>query len=369
MTSHTYLAKRAGMAEELPSTLEALEREEARLRERLSKIALVKELLRDLVGPSSPQSQPKSEPPSSEPLQQNVEKASEPSPAGNAELAYDGTFNGLISAYMGHEKSSFHDLKHSVRLNYERSFKRLRKDIGQDRVVDWNAKIIQHNYDAWAANGNKIAMGHELIGKVRMLAGFGATELNDDACIKLSTVLGIMRFPVAKGDGTPRLTREQARAIRTTARQHFGWDSIAFAIALLFDVPKLRQVDVIGEWVPLSDRNQSDIMKGSEKWIRGLKWSDLDDQFVLHRTLPSGKGGQKEKQMQFRLSRSQMAMEEINRIPADKRHGPMIICEFSGLPWSPNEFRRKLKIVAAQAGVPLRSQSSENEHDLEAETD
>lgn len=355
------------MSDELPSTLEALEREEARLRERLAKIALVKDLLRELAGSSGAQAQSKPEPPpASEP-----QNAREPPPDETPEAppAYDGTFSGLISAYLEHERSPIHELKHSVRLNYVRSFNRLRKDIGDERVIDWNAKTIQEHYDEWAAHGDKIAMGHELIGKVRILAGFGSTELNDDACIRLSTILGHMRFPIAKGDGAPRLTRDQARAIRITAREHFGWNSIALAVALLFEVPKLRQLDVIGEWVPINDKNPSDIVKGTEKWIRGLMWSDLDDKFVLRRTLATGKGGQKEKEAEFRLSRSQMTMEEINRVPPDNRKGPMIICEFSGLPWSANEFRRKLKIVAEKAGVSLRSQSTEGdgESELEAE--
>ncbi|MBR0777931.1 hypothetical protein JQ625_24125 [Bradyrhizobium diazoefficiens] len=353
------------MSDELPSTLEALEREEARLRERLAKIALVKDLLRELTGASPSQTQFKPEPPPPPEPQNAKESPTEEPP--KTPPAYDGTFNGLISAYMDHERSPIHELKHSVRLNYERSFKRLRKDIGDEKVIDWNARTIQERYDEWAAHGDKIAMGHELVGKVRMLAGFGSTELNDDACIRLSTILGNMRFPVAKGDGAPRLTRDQARAIRIAAREQFGWNSIAFAVALLFDVPKLRQLDVIGEWVPLSDRNQSDIVKGAEKWIRGLMWSDLDENFVLHRTLPTGKGGRNEKRMEFRLSRSQMAMEEINRISPDKRKGPMIVCEFSGLPWSANEFRRKLKIVAERAGVSLRSQPDDSQGEAELE--
>jgi hypothetical protein len=254
-----------------------------------------------------------------------------------------------------------------VRLNYDRSFKRLRKDIGEQRVGDWNARIIQETYDEWAAHGAKIAMGHELIGKVRILAGFGSTELNDEASIRLSTILSNMRFPVAKGDGPQRLTREQARAIRITAREQFGWDSIALAVALQFDVPKLRQLDIIGEWVPQSDATESTIVKGTEKWIRGLMWSDLDSQMVLHRTIAGGRGKRLIK-IDHRLSRSQMAMEEVNRVAHEKRKGPMVICEFSGLPWSGNEFRRKLKIVAERAGVSLRSHSTENEEtELEAD--
>jgi hypothetical protein len=282
--------------------------------------------------------------------------------------AYDGTFRGLINCYQTHDKSPIHHLKHSVRLDYQRTLKRLSKDIGDDRVISWNADIIQSFFDRWAADG-KISMAHQMIGKIRLLCSFGAIELNDDACIRLSTLIGMKRFQPPESGSLPRLTRDQARAIRITAREHFGWDSIALAAALQLECPKLKQMDIIGEWVPLSDPAKSEIMKGSEKWIRGLRWSDLDDNFLLRRAV-TGRRNQK-KPVEYSLRRSQMTMEEINRVPLEKRKGPMIICEFSGLPWTSNEFRRKWKIVAEKAGLSeLGSQSNEDgtEPELGAET-
>ena len=277
---------------------------------------------------------------------------------------YNGTFGGLIDTYFTDKRSPFHQLKHSVSASYGRSLKRMNKEIGTERVADWNAQIIRSHYERWA-DGGKIAMGHEMIGKLRLLSSFGATELNDDACIRLNSILSSMRFPVAKGDGQPRFTRDQARAIRIAAREQFGWDSIAFATALQLELPKLRQIDIIGEWVPLSDPAKSEIMKGSDKWVRGLRWSDLDENMVLRRSVTSGRRNQ-HKEVEFSLKRSQMIMEEINRVPPAKRNGAMIICEFTGMPWSPNEFRRKLKIVAQKAGVSHPTESA-GDSELEAE--
>jgi hypothetical protein len=277
---------------------------------------------------------------------------------------YDGTFAGLIDCYFTDKRSPFRQLKHSVSVSYGTSFKRMSREIGKELVADWNAQIIRSHYERWA-DGGKIAMGHEMIGKLRLLSSFGVTELNDDACIRLNSILSTMRFPVSKGDGQPRFTRDQARAIRITAREHFGWDSIAFAIALQLELPKLRQVDIIGEWVPIGDSAKSEIMKGTEKWVTGLRWSDLDENMVLRRVITSGRRNQ-QKPVEYSLKRSQMIMEEINRVPVAKRNGPMIICEFSGIPWSPNEFRRKLKLVAEKAGV---SQSTERAGDSELEAE
>jgi hypothetical protein len=296
-------------------------------------------------------------------------QAEEPavSPASASAPAYDGTFRGLIACYQAHDKSPIHQLKHSVRLDYQRTLKRLSKDIGGDRVISWDADIIQSFFDRWAADG-KMSTAHQMIGKIRLLCSFGALELNDDACIRLSTLIGMKRFQPPESGNLPRLTRDQARAIRITAREHFGWDSIALAAALQLECPKLKQMDIIGEWVPLSDPAKSEIMKGSEKWIRGLRWSDLDENFMLRRAV-TGRRNQK-KDVEYSLRRSQMTMEEINRVPLEKRKGPMIICEFSGIPWSSNEFRRKWKIVAQKAGLSaLGSQFKEDDGETESGTE
>jgi hypothetical protein len=159
-----------------------------------------------------------------------------------------------------------------------------------------------------------------------------------------------MRFAVSKSTAE-RLTIDQARVIRATAREHFSWDSIALAQALQFEFPKLRQSDVIGEWVPLNEPGTSDIVRGGEKWLRGLRWSEIDENMMIHRELPTGRG-KKPKVVSFNLKRAGMVMEEINRVPLARRVGPMIVCEFTALPWSGNEFRRKWRKVADKAGVP-----------------
>jgi hypothetical protein len=278
--------------------------------------------------------------------------------AAEKQPGFDGTFRDLMACYRNHPRSPIHQLKHNIRQGYERSLKRLEKDIGNQRVLDCSADIVQKNYDKWSAGGKKIAMGHELVGKLRMLCRFGATVLNDDACIRLAGILGNMSFAVSKGSGE-RLTADHARAIRATAREHFGWDSIALAQAFQFEFPKLRQIDVIGEWVPISEPGTSEMMKGNEKWVRGLRWSDIDENMILRRVLTSGRRDQ-HKEVAYNLKRSVMVMEEINRVPMEKRKGPMIICEFTMLPWSHNEYRRKWRIVANKAGVPKSIKNVDN---------
>jgi hypothetical protein len=341
-------------------SLEALEREETRLRERLAKIALVKSLLNELALPQSaalpsavhPPAQPENRP----------SAAADPTTAAEVRPpVFDGTFHGLVSLYRQDVRSNYPLLKQKVRLNYDSAFKRLIDDIGSERVAEFNAERVKAIYDqSWAAGG-KLAMGRSMVAKLRLLCSFGSTVLNDDACTRLSAILSNMRIPVAKSN-SEGLSREQARAIRIAAREYFGWDSIALAQAFQFEFPKLRQVDVIGEWVPLSEGPDSEIIKDGEKWVHGLQWSDIDENMVLRKTLTSGRRNE-QKTIAFNLKHSQMVREEINRVPEERRKGPMVICEFSNLPWSQNEFRRKWRKVADKAGLPKNVKNMDSRKD------
>jgi hypothetical protein len=224
-------------------------------------------------------------------------------------------------------------------------------------VAGWNAARIQEMHDnSWAAGG-KTSMGHSMLAKLRLLCSFGSVVLDSDACTRLSTIIGNMRF----APPPPRkeiLTYEHVRAIRSTARAQFNWPSISLAQALQFEISKLRQVDIIGRWVPLSEPGPDDIKNETEKWIDGLLWSDIDDDFILRRKLPTGRNGEITL-IERNLRRLSMVMEEINSVAPWKRSGPMIICEYSGKPWSANEFRRKWRIVADAAGVPSNIQMND----------
>src|SRR3954465_13441337 len=103
------------------------------------------------------------------------------------------------------------------------------------------------------------------------------------------------------------------REIRTVARNHFGWYSIALAQALQFEL-LLGQKDVIGEWVPVGEPGESDVVREEEgheeegqKWLRGLRWSDIDKNLILrHRVGSSGR------RIEVDLRTAPMVLEELS---------------------------------------------------------
>lgn len=338
---------------DLAQILTSKEQEHASLVERVDILAREIEVLkrvRDqyLGSTATPAPPPGAVPPLRDPPQF---KSGFPPPA-SAEAppaaAFDGTLAGLIDVYRTDKRSPYFQLKHRVRENYDSGLKRLIKDAGSQRIADWSADTIRSLYDQnWAANG-KVSMGRAIIAKLRLLASFGSTVLNDDRCIRLASLLSSMRFEPSKSK-VERLTIEQARLIRATAREQFGWPSIALAQAFQYEIPALWQVDIIGEWVPESEPGESEIRKDGLKWVGGIRWSDIDDNQIFTPKLPNSR---KVLRPSYDLKRFYSILEEINRVPPWQRNGPMVVCETTGLPWTSAEFRRKWRKVADKAGLP-----------------
>jgi hypothetical protein len=178
---------------------------------------------------------------------------------------------------------------------------------------------------------------------VRGLANFGLETLEHPDCERLCVVLHNLRFKVEK-PRTERLTEEQAIAIRAKAHQ-MGRASIALAQAFQFDC-KLTQKDVIGEWVPLAEEETGHAIHEDKKWIRGLRWEEISELMLRH---TASNGGVV---LEFDLRRAPMVMEELRLLKVMPPKGPVIICEFTGVPWQAPEFRRWWRKIADACGVP-----------------
>jgi len=272
---------------------------------------------------------------------------------------FDGTFSSLVRHYRVDSGSPYFKLQMKVRKNYDLTINKLMLQMGHERISDLSAAKIQSLYDGWKAGG-KISTAHGFIAKVRLLASFGTTALNDDACAKLSIILNKMEFELPHVR-TERLTADQATAIRAKAHE-MGRPSIALAQALQFDL-KLKQVEVIGDWVPVSEAGQpdSDTIWNEEKWIRGLRWDEIDERLVLRRPVnwrePDGE------KFAADLKDYPMVKEELEQVNLSSRNGAVVICEWTGKPWKQNEFRRWWRKVADEANIPKEVKNMDNRPD------
>jgi hypothetical protein len=271
-------------------------------------------------------------------------------PAAKPETALDGAVSGLVDCYKAHPKSGYSKLAYRTRESYNSSLRRITLDLGPERIANLDRDRLDRVHADWIGGGQK-SMGHALIGMLRILAAFGWNVLKDQDCRALRMTLHDMRIPKGEKQTEP-LTEIHANKIRATARQ-VGYGSIALAQAIQFE-SKLGQFDVVGQWLPVSEAGTSDITVDGLKWVRGLRWNEIDENLVLRR---AGKN-----QKPFDLKTLPMTAEELRamfcprgealtraRLPLS---GPVIKYESNGLPYQSHQFRRVWRMVADAAGVP-----------------
>lgn len=250
----------------------------------------------------------------------------------------------LINQYQTDKDSTYHKLRYATRRSHDNLLSRLASDHGDVMVGEIKGRLLKQWHVGWTNDGEKTSIGHAFVAQLRTLSSFGATMLEEPECDRLSNVLSKMRFPSSK-PRTERITSEQATAVRDSAH-HFCWPSIALGQAFQFE-GTLRQKDVIGEWVPESEPIESDIRGPRGKWIRGIRWEEIDEYYVLRHVT-----SKKQKPIEIDLKLAPMVMEEFQRYGDHNSTGPVLICDTNGLPWLNTEYRRKWRIVADHAGIP-----------------
>jgi hypothetical protein len=254
------------------------------------------------------------------------------------------TMADLVERYCSNPRSPYQKLRFKTRGSYDSLIKRIRNDCGDWKLADLKAPNIEELYAGWTAGG-KLSMAHSLATMLRGLINFGSAILADAECERLSIVLHNTRFKMEKRR-TERLTARQASEIRAMAHK-MGRPSIALAQAIQFDC-RLKQTEVIGEWVPLAEQGSSEIINNGRKWLRGLRWNQIDEDLILRHVTAYG-----DKKVELDLTKAPMVMQELMML-GERRTGawPVIVCEYDGLPWTASEFRRWWRKVADACGIP-----------------
>lgn len=257
---------------------------------------------------------------------------------------FDGTLDALAAAYRTDADSPYHKKRYVTRQFYDKLLEQLTKKHGSELVANIKGRTVLRWHEEWSAGG-KVAMAHALVGMLRTIVNFGVTMLESDDCERLSGVMSKMRFAMAK-PRSETLTADMAVAIRAKAHEK-GYPSLALAQALQFELI-LRQKDVLGEWVPISEPGMSDVVNSmGSKWLRGLRWEEIDENLTL-RHITSKRG----KPIERSLRSAPMVMEELGRFKDLPKSGPVVVYERSGQPWSSSYFRQVWRDIATEAGVP-----------------
>lgn len=288
---------------------------------------------------------------------------------------FDDTIASLIAIYLKDPDSPYKDLRYHPSVVYAKRMESIRKAIGHERISTMTFRDVKRWYRMWRDpdGENRVSHAYEHIKFVRIAFSFGAL-LKLPGCAAAKAVMSEMEFenPKRRSD---ILTAEHSALIRGEAhRQNLG--SMARAQAFQHDL-MVRQKDVIGELIPVSEPGLSDVQMGGFKWVGGFRWENLDQNMMLTHRLSKSIRGRRAmsdpdagKALPWNLLLYPSVMEELclmvgvplgqlrrDMLPAS---GPMIVAEHSGKPWRQKVFANKWRELARAVGIPENVQNRDS---------
>lgn len=264
--------------------------------------------------------------------------------------AFDGTIASAIDLYTRHSESPYHKLQESSRQPYDLYLRKLRQAHGARHVQHVTGLDVITWHKAWRAPlspgaGPRLAAATVTLAVLKNVLNF-AMVCGFKQCAELRQILGLLALPRPQ----PRTEAPSAADIekaRATAHE-LGRHGAAFGYALQFEAA-MRQWDVIGKWVPLSDPRPSTIAAGAKKWL-GPTWANVDSAMILTYT-PRKTENTTRKRVHAKLMLLPMVVDELRRIPPEQRKGPLVVNERTGLPYTPEQYRVLWRKVRTHAGL------------------
>lgn len=284
-------------------------------------------------------------------------------------VTFDHTLKGLIRCYQHDEDSPYRELRWKSKESYGRHMALIERTVGKWPLKDIKGRFFGRWFEAWAqpafeGGPRRIPRAHAAMTMLRILFGFGVAILEDRECARLKAILTELEFENGKAR-TEEITAEQAIAIREHAHA-MGFPSVALAQAIQFEL-LLRQKDVIGEYLPVDEPGMSDVIGHGMKWLHGLDWREISAELILTHRLSKSLRGRRAvadkkagKTKVFDLKLYPMVMEEIGRIPAEARTGPLVVDPRTGLPFRSRSFTELWRKIATAAGVPKNVQNRDS---------
>lgn len=265
-------------------------------------------------------------------------------------LKFDGTVKSLLTIYEVHKRSPYRKLKPGSLRPYNHYLKNLKGHIGSIRIDDISGVDIFDWHDIWSENGRYLAAAAMARAVMDAAISFGVM-LRIDGCVALGAVMRETRKKLPNPRArTEAATADQVAAARRAAHDN-GRPSSALAYAMAFETT-LRLWDVIGQWWPMDMGGISDVLDADRKlkWF-GLQWEDIGEDLVLRLT-PTKTSDRSGATISYSLMKAPMVMEELAHWPAERRKGPMIVSEDTGLPYRPTIFNQRWTVDRKTAGLP-----------------
>ena len=260
-----------------------------------------------------------------------------------------GTIASVINFWQVEPSSPYHALEALSRHPYDVYARMIIETVGERRIDALDGRDLRRWHTEWSApfeQGGKprLAAARMALIVLKTALTFGAT-CRKPGCADLRNILRDMRFSGPR----PRTEAPTAAVIAVrTAAHELGHGPAALAYALQFE-GAMRQEDVTGNWVLLSDKKASLIIDGREKWI-GPMWSQIDENMILRYT-PKKTQFTSGATVTLDLSMMPMVVEDLSKVPIEARRGPLIVNPDTGLPYKYETFRDLWRRAANRAGI------------------
>jgi hypothetical protein len=266
----------------------------------------------------------------------------------NRDVTFDGTVRAVINLWQTDPDSPYQKIEASTRHPYDIYARMIIETVGARRVDALDGRDLRRWHTEWSAplkEGDKprIAAARMAIIVLKNALTFAAT-CRKPGCADLRNILRDINFPGPR-PRTEAPTAAEVIAARKAAHK-IGHSPVALAYALQFE-GTTRQWDVVGKWVPLSDKKASSIIDGASKWI-GPMWSQIDANMIFRFT-PAKTQFTSGAQVVLDLRLLPMVVEELEKVPEEARRGPLIVNPRTGLPyrnWYFGEVWRRVRKIA-----------------------
>jgi integrase len=267
---------------------------------------------------------------------------------------FDGTIGSLINFWQVEPSSPYHELEPATLKPYNIYGRIIVRTVGQRRIDALDGRDLKRWHAVWSAPTEpgakpRLAAARMAIAIMKASLSFGIS-CRLPGCAELKLILQQQRFAGPR----PRTIAPTAAEIEAARRaaHDLGQPLAALAYALQFE-GAMRQWDVIGKWVPLSYKTPSSIIDRNKKWI-GPTWSQIDRDLILRYT-PAKTQFTSGTQVTLDLREWPMILAEIAKIPAEARHGPLVVNSRTGLPYRQDAYhelwRKVVKAVDIREGV------------------
>jgi hypothetical protein len=267
------------------------------------------------------------------------------------ERSFDGTLRSLVERYETDGASPYRRLKPATARSYSKVLANLVKTVGARRVDAITGADVWRWYQT-LCDQSSVGWAYYTVSVLKAVVSFGTSLghqlTTPNPCGALREQMSAAQFRQPKARRS-RLTYEQVVAFRAAANAR-GRPSAALWLTLQYELG-MRRRDVIGEWIEDREGSSDGIRCGRYLWRDGLTWSHIDQNGILRKMI-SKTEHTTAREAVHRIADYPDLVAELERIPTDRRVGPLVVSETTGLPYTPEQCRRYFRLIARDAGIP-----------------